>query len=240
MAAEPVTVWERPERGARGPAPERSRAQIAAAAVALADAEGLAAVSMRQVAARLATGPASLYRYLADRDELLDLMLDAMVAEIDLTAPLAGDPVEDLLALAVQAKEVHLRHPWLLDIPAEPLRLGPNGLDYLEHALRVLAPAPLAEQSKLETIGLLNALVTQFARAELQARRSPTGRQQAQAAYLVSAAAAGRHPLIARALAGQTAAGAAARPGSQFAPVVRRVLAGLAPGREWPAGEDRT
>jgi AcrR family transcriptional regulator len=60
---EPRTVWDRPERGSRGPAPERSRAQITAVAVALADAEGLAAVSMRRVAGELGTGPASLYRY---------------------------------------------------------------------------------------------------------------------------------------------------------------------------------
>ncbi|WP_269858117.1 TetR/AcrR family transcriptional regulator [Streptomyces sp. RPT161] len=227
MPQEPVTVWERPERGARGPAPERSRAQITAAAIELADAEGLAAVSMRQVAVKLATGPASLYRYLADRDELFDLMADAVAAEVDLTAPLTGDPVEDLLVLALQSKEVHLRHPWLLDIPTEPLRLGPNGLDYLERALRALAPAPLSEQSKLETIGLLNALVTQFARAELHAQRSPTERQKAQATYLIKAAAEGRHPLVAQALAGQTASNADSRPQSHFAPLVRRVLVGL-------------
>lgn len=227
MAEEPVTVWERPHRGARGPAPERSRGQITAAAVELADAEGLAAVSMRQVAAKLATGPASLYRYVADRDELLDLMADAVSGEVDLTALLTGNPAEDLLALAVQSKDVHLRHPWLLDIPTEPLRLGPNGLGYLEHALRALAPAPLSEQSKLETIGLLNALVTQFARAELHVRRSPTERQKAQAAYLVRSAAAGDHPFIAQALALQTATGAASRPQSQFAPLVGRVLASL-------------
>jgi AcrR family transcriptional regulator len=227
VAEEPVTVWERPERGARGPAPERSRAQITAAAVELADAEGLAAVSMRQVAAKLATGPASLYRYLADRDELLDLMADAMSGEVDLTAPLTGDPVEDLLALAVRSKDVHLRHPWLLDVPTEPLRLGPNGLDYLEHALRALAPTPLSEQSKLETIGLLNALVTQFARAELHVQRSPTDRQRAQAAYLIRTAAAGHHPLVTRALAHQPASGTPSQPPSGFTPLVRRVLVGL-------------
>jgi AcrR family transcriptional regulator len=227
VAEEPLTVWERPERGARGPVPERSRGQITAAAVELADAEGLAAVSMRQVAAKLATGPASLYRYLADRDELLDLMADAVAGEIDLTAPLTGNPVEDLLALAAQSKAVHLRHPWLLDIPTEPLRLGPNGLDYLEHALRALAPAPLSGQSKLETIGLLNALVTQFARAEVHARRSPTDRQKAQAAYLMKAATAGRHPLVAQALVHRPDSNAVSPPQSQFEPLLRRVLVGL-------------
>lgn len=226
MAEEPLTVWERPERGARGPRPERSRAQITAAAVELADADGLAAVSMRRVATKLATGPASLYRYVSGRAEILDLMVDAMVGKIDLGGRLSGDPVEDLLALAVQSQAIHLRHPWLLDVPSEPLRLGPNGLDYLEHALRALAPASLSDQAKLETIGLLNGLVTQFSRAELHAQRSSTGRQQAQAAYLINAAVAGRHPLLAQALAGQ--ADALAAPQSQFERLARRVLVGLA------------
>lgn len=79
----------------------------------------------------------------------------------------------------------------------------------------------------METIGLLNALVTQFARAELHVRCSPTDRQKAQAAYLIKAAATGHHPLAARALAGQAASDAASRPQSQFRPLVRRVLVGL-------------
>src|SRR5947208_2069165 len=87
VVMEPVTVWERPERGARGPAPDRSRAQITTAAIELADAHGLAAVSMRRVAARLATGPASLYRYVSGRAEILDLMVDAVTGEVDLAAP---------------------------------------------------------------------------------------------------------------------------------------------------------
>lgn len=62
-----VLIWTRPERGARGPAAGRSRAELAAAAVAPADRSGLAAVSMRQVAGELGTGPSSLYRYLGGR-----------------------------------------------------------------------------------------------------------------------------------------------------------------------------
>ncbi len=86
----PATVWSRPERGARGPAPERSRTQITTAALAPADAEGLAAVSMRALAQRLGTGPASLYRYVGSRDELLDLMADAVAGELDLSGPPAA------------------------------------------------------------------------------------------------------------------------------------------------------
>jgi hypothetical protein len=86
---------------------------------------------------------------------------------------------------------VHLRHPWLLDVPPEPLRIGPNGLAYLEHTLAVLAPAPLTGQAKPEAVALLTGLVATLTRAEVQSGGSPTPRQRAQAAFLARAAAAG-------------------------------------------------
>ncbi len=222
-----MTVWERPARGARGPAPERSRAQVTAAAVALADESGLASVTMRRVAGRLGTGPASLYRYVSSRDELVDLMADAMTGEIDLAVPLSGDPVEDLLALATRAKALHLRHPWLLDVPPERLRLGPKGLDYLEHALAAMAPAALPGHARLEAVALLSGLTKLFATTELHAAHTPTERQTAQAGYLARSAAEGSRPLLATALAESTATGLPEDPQALFARTLRRVLTGL-------------
>ncbi|WP_438489650.1 TetR/AcrR family transcriptional regulator [Streptomyces sp. S186] len=229
-AADAVLVWERPERGARGPAPERSREQLTAAAIGLADAGGLAALSVRQVARELATGPASLYRYVSGRDDLVDLMVDAATGEIDLDVELTGDPVADLVALAARTHGVQLRHPWLLEVPPEALRVGPRGLDYLEFALRALEPvAGLTGPARLEAVAVLNALVTMLSGAELRARRASTGRQAAQAAYLGAVARQGGHPLLARALAGggPLDVGGAAGSGDRFERVVRRVLAGL-------------
>src|ERR1700744_4848482 len=84
------------------------RAGIPAAAIGVADAEGLDAVSMRRVAAELGTGAASLYRYVETRDELLDLMTDAAAAEYDLTPPPgpadAGDWLASLVALREQGR----------------------------------------------------------------------------------------------------------------------------------------
>ncbi|MDT0301568.1 TetR/AcrR family transcriptional regulator [Streptomonospora wellingtoniae] len=229
MADESMTVWERPERGTRGPAPERTRAQITAAAIELADANGLRAVSMRQVAKQLGTGPASLYRYVATRDDLLDLMADAVAGEIDLGAPLSGDPVEDLAVLAGSAKRVHLRHPWLLHLPSEP-RLGPNGMDYLEHALRALAPSSLPYPAQMETVGLLNGLVTLFARTELHRLSSPTDPQRAHATSLAANATEERHPRIVAALAKASDTDAHQDTHALFERMVRRVLTGLIPG----------
>ncbi len=204
LAQEHVTVWARPERGTRGPAAVHSRAELTAVAVELADRSGLAAVSTRQVARALGTGQASLYRYISSRDDLLDLMTDAVAGEVGLDVPLGGDPVEDLVALASRTKAVHLRHPWLSDVPPEPLRLGPRGLDYLEYALRAMEPAPLSGRIKMEIVALMNALVAQFARTELQTSRGNASRQAAQTAHLGEAASRGGHPHVAAAMADRT------------------------------------
>ncbi|MBM7058883.1 TetR/AcrR family transcriptional regulator [Streptomyces durocortorensis] len=245
----PTTVWSRPERGARGPAPERSRSQITAAAVALADAEGLAAVSMRALAQRLGTGPASLYRYVGSRDELLDLMADAVAAELDLSGAPTGDWLDDLVGLALQSKAAHVRHPWLADLNDRRGEvLGPHAIDYLDHALGILAPAPGTAGQKLEAIGLLGALVALFARRESpgatgdeqsagmtggdRSAGTTGGDRSAQASHLAMVAAEGRHPHL---LAALTAAGAppTAGPGDRdalFVRLLRRVLPAMLTG----------
>ncbi|MFD8526430.1 TetR/AcrR family transcriptional regulator [Streptosporangium canum] len=216
----------RPERGARGPAPEHSRAQIAAVAIDLAIAGGLAAVSTRQISKALGTGPASLYRYVATRDDLIDLMHDAVTGEVDLSVPLTGDPVEDLLSLAVRTKDLYLRHPWLLDVPVERNRLGPRAADYLEYALRALQHVPMTGRQKLEAISLLNGLVALFAHIEIQERRTPTARQAAQTAYQAQLAADGHHPLIADAMA-HSPLDPPDNPRQSFERMTRRLLTGL-------------
>ncbi|MEU2065726.1 TetR/AcrR family transcriptional regulator [Streptomyces anulatus] len=228
----PTTVWSRPERGARGPAPERSRTQITAAALALADGEGLAAVSMRALAQRLGTGPASLYRYVGSRDELLDLMADAVAGELDLSGATGGDWLDDLVGLALQSRDAHVRHPWLADLNDRRGEvLGPHAIDYLDHALGILAPAPGTAGQKLETIGLLGGLAVLFARreaaatspAERSATTTSTGDPAARAAHLAEVAAEGRHPHL---LAALTAAGAPppADRDALFVRLLRRLL----------------
>ncbi|MET7584949.1 TetR/AcrR family transcriptional regulator [Streptomyces microflavus] len=222
----PTTVWSRPERGARGPAPERSRYEITGAALALADAEGLAAVSMRVLAQRLGTGPASLYRYVASRDELLDLMADAVAGELDLSAAPSGDWLGDLVGLALQSKAAHTRHPWLADLNDRRGEvLGPHAIDYLDHALAILAPAPGTSGQKLEAIGFLGGLATLFARREAPASAG-AGDPPAQAAHLAAVAAEGRHPHLLAALmtAGPPPVAGPAERDALFERLLRRLL----------------
>lgn len=92
-----------------------TRTGIVAAAVELADAEGLAALSMRSVARRLEVTPMSLYNHVANKDELLDAMVDAMFAEF--YAPVPGaDWRSELRRRAVTAREAIKRHPWAVGV----------------------------------------------------------------------------------------------------------------------------
>lgn len=220
--AEP-TVWERAD-GRRGPAPAHSRAELAAAAIELADQGGLAAVSTRRIAQRLGVSQSALYRYVSGRDDVLDLMADAAAGEIDLDVPLTGVAIDDLTALGIRAKEVYVRYPWLADIPVEPLRLGPRGIDYLEYALRAMAAVDAPGPVKLQTVAVLNALAQQFARAESDEGTANESRRSAQVAYVHKMAEGGRHPYLAAALA---APDRDARPAELFEPLLRRAVAGV-------------
>jgi len=213
-----TVIWLRPQHAAVGRPAERSRAEITTAAIDLADREGLDALSMRRVAAALGTGAASLYRYVATRDDLLDLMTDATAAEYDLADP-TGHWDEDLLAVAHQARRIMRRHPWL---PARTITrpvLGPHGADLLEHVLAILADHPADPSHKLEAFALLNALTAMFVQNELAA--TDTAAQQ-QAAYLGHVAAAGTHPRITALLT--TLADSTHH--DQFDNILRRTLAG--------------
>jgi AcrR family transcriptional regulator len=82
MGSSRGVIWERPERASRGPAPAHSREEITAAAVRLADTQGIEAVSMRAIAVELGVGAASLYRYVARKDELIELMVETLDAYV--------------------------------------------------------------------------------------------------------------------------------------------------------------
>jgi AcrR family transcriptional regulator len=182
----------RPERAAVGRPAQRSRAEITAVALDIADREGLDAVSMRRIAAELGTGAASLYRYVETREELLDLMTDATGAQYQLGAP-SGDWLADLIALGEQARAIYRRHRWLAALVMARPAIGPNGIALMEHVLTVLRPHPAEVAAKLEAFGMLNGITAAFA---LQEQAGPA-LQQRNAAYLAHALTSGEHPRLA-------------------------------------------
>ncbi|MFF2550322.1 TetR/AcrR family transcriptional regulator [Nocardia sp. NPDC058058] len=133
----PQLVWSKDRRTPARRAPSVDR--IVHAALTIADTEGLEAVSMRRVATELASGTASLYRYVAGRDELLDLMIDAAQGETDAPA-LTGEWRTDLAALAHHLRDTLLAHPWLAaELSGRPA-LGPNALRRYDTGLAALIP----------------------------------------------------------------------------------------------------
>ncbi|WP_049562547.1 TetR/AcrR family transcriptional regulator [Nonomuraea sp. SBT364] len=126
------SVWSRPAPQRR---PALTREAIVAAAVALADAEGLAAVSIRRVAAELGARAMSLYTYIERKEDLLALMLDEIAAELDTGEPLPGDWREALLQLARGERELVRRHPWRVELISQHVAVGPNGLRHVERRL---------------------------------------------------------------------------------------------------------
>ena len=84
-------LWGVAESGRRGPKPRHSVEDVVQAAIGLADAEGLGALSMRRVAETLQLSPMSLYTYVPSKAELMDLMLDRVAGEISAPDSAAGD-----------------------------------------------------------------------------------------------------------------------------------------------------
>ncbi|MET8836548.1 TetR/AcrR family transcriptional regulator [Micromonospora sp. NPDC004540] len=159
------SIWTRPQRGARGPAPTHSRDEIVAAAVALADADGLGAVSMRAVAGALGMAAGSLYRHLSSRDDLLDLMVDRCVGELRPYPAADGTWQDQFLLLARRQLALYQRHPWLPDAIARRMVPGPNTLAHFDACLGLLQPVRAGVAAKFEAIAMVTGVVSLFARS---------------------------------------------------------------------------
>jgi AcrR family transcriptional regulator len=214
-------IWMRPERAAAGRPPRRSRAEITAVAVALADHEGTDAVTMRRVAAEMGTGAASLYRYLDNREDLLDLMIDSAGAEYALAAP-TGDWQADLIEVGQQARSIMRRHRWLPSLIAARPALGPSGVALLQHVLVVLEEHPAGLSAKLEAFAMLMAVTGAFVQAELA---EGAGTRARNTDYLQYAVASGEYPRLTRLL--QAGSPAPGDPAVQYSEILGRVLSGL-------------
>jgi AcrR family transcriptional regulator len=131
-------LWGVDRRPRRGPRPKLTVALITATAIALADAEGLPALSMRRVAEKLGVAGMSLYTYLPGKAELLDLMVDAVYGEAARVSP-EGHWRSRLEFVARQNWDLYLRHPWLLQVATSRPVLGPHRMTKYEYEVQALA-----------------------------------------------------------------------------------------------------
>lgn len=152
-------VWGKRDPPTKGPKRSLSLDIIVQAAVEIASEEGLAAVSMSRVAARLGAGTMALYRYVESKGELLALMTDAIFRE----APAIAEAAEGWRSALSKWARAHLavlaRHPWAVRIPVSGPPITPNHVLWFERGLACLRDTRLAESEKLSVLLLVNGFV---------------------------------------------------------------------------------
>jgi AcrR family transcriptional regulator len=175
-------LWERRGHGRRGPRPELSADAIVQAAMSLADAEGLEAVSMARVAQLLGYTTMSLYRHVTSKDELLQLMWNASAQGAESLVLEGSSWRPRLRHWAVTQREGMDLHPWITQMPLAAPPLAPNSLTFVERGLEAMDGTGLADQDKLRVLRLLSSyslsearMAYDAARAVQQAKADPAG-----------------------------------------------------------------
>ena len=167
-------LWGGKAPSGRGPRPGLTVARIVEEAVALADADGLAALTMRRVAERLGAGAMSLYRYVPGKGELVDLMLDTVLGAMPREPWPAGAGWRPRLeAVARDNLALALRHPWTLQVAAMSRPpLGPGVMTKYDHELGALAGAGLSAVDTDAALTLVLQYVQGAARGAVEAAQA--------------------------------------------------------------------
>ena len=172
-------LWGRRERGKRGPRAGLSADAIVAAAIGVADAEGLEAVSMARVAHKLGFSTMSLYRHVASKEELLQLMWNGSALGAEHLVIEGDDWRSRLRTWAIIQRDMLDRHPWVTQMPMAVPPVAPNSLHFVERGLATLDGTGLADADKLRIIGLLTSYTLSDARMANDAARAVAAAQAA-------------------------------------------------------------
>lgn len=172
-------LWERQAAGTRGPAPKRSIQEIVKAAVAIADAEGLEAVTMARVARALGFTTMALYRYVPNKGVLLQLMWNVGAEDLA-DAEIAGDTWRERLRhWALAQRQVLEDHPWLAQMPVGHPPLAPNALRWQEMGLAAFDGTNVPYGYRMQVLGIFASygladarLVTELREASIEAGKS--------------------------------------------------------------------
>jgi AcrR family transcriptional regulator len=239
--------WGVAEHPQRGPKRELSIERIVETAIQVADADGLAAVSMSRIASELGFTTMSLYRYVTSKDDVLALMQDAVCAvpiPPDETlggsagGSAGGDGERDwragLRRWAMASIDVIREHPWFPDIPISGIPLMPNNLAVLDWGLREMRDLPLTDAEKMSTALLLSSYARAVAVVERDVSRSrpadaPPAHGEAFTAALAELVTPERFPHLAPLVAsGAYAESEGADEQDDFAFGLERILDGIA------------
>lgn len=164
-------LWRRTlgqPQGSRGPRQRVRVDEVIRAAIDIADAEGLDALSMRKVGGRLGLGAMSVYTYVPGRPELIGLMVDEVMGENPLPAPTAA-PRERMRQIARMLWDEYHRHPWLLQVESSRPWIGPNGSARYEWQLAAIDAVGLGDLEMDQVVALLAGFTESAARASIRA-----------------------------------------------------------------------
>jgi AcrR family transcriptional regulator len=203
-------IWARPERP-RPARPALSRERIVQVALELADAEGIDAISTRRIAAALAVSAMALYGYIERKEDVFDLMIDAVYGEVPVPAPGPRDWRSQLHEIAVQKRAMMRRHPWFASLTGHRAVLGPNALRQTDYLLEIVSQPGFDMATSMYVVGMFNAYIVGFVLGEMgevEAQRrtglSEQEWQQQMAPYVQEQIiASGRYPHLALALVGE-------------------------------------
>jgi AcrR family transcriptional regulator len=175
-------LWGRRGRGQRGPKPGLSVDAIVAAAIRIADAEGLEAVSMAHVADQLGFTTMSLYRHVTSKEELLQLMWNGSAQGAEGLVITGDDWRARLRMWAMVQRTMIDQHPWITQMPMAAPPMAPNSLAFVERGLEAMDGSGLADADKLRVIGLISSYTLSEARMAHDAARAARQAQAAAAA----------------------------------------------------------
>jgi AcrR family transcriptional regulator len=142
-----------------------SRERVLECAVALADESGIAALTIRTLARSMGTKPMSLYYYVANKDEILDGIVDMVFSEIDLPVP-GEDWREEMQQRALGVRSALRRHPWAVGLLESRSAPGPATLRHHEATLATLREAGFSVQLTAHAYALLDSYIYGFALQE--------------------------------------------------------------------------
>ena len=163
-------LWGLQSKPTRGPKPALTVARIVEVALRVADAEGLAAMSIRRVADELGVGAMTLYRYVPGKNELIDVMLDTVYGELP-RREMDGDWRAKLDEVARENRQLYLHHPWLLQVATSRPPLGPQVMAKYEYELAAVEGIGLTDIEMDATVALVNGYVHGAVRTAVEARQ---------------------------------------------------------------------
>jgi AcrR family transcriptional regulator len=197
-------IWARLSGQGRGPARTLDHETITNAAIAIADADGLDAVTMRAVAGKVGHSPMALYRHVGGRDDLTELMYDAVLGELELTRAPSGNWRAGLTGLARSTRRLQHRHPWATRLGHRPT-LGPNYIRMMEYAMACVDAPGRPIDEMLDMVGTVLQFTNGFVREELgvaEAHRRTgldrAGWQQHMTPFVTELLGTGDHPYLAK------------------------------------------